>query len=73
MRKNGQWMQYGFECNGHTKTPTGIETGKHTSTEESGGEFNNPAVVLKGDGAGETETVKGPADMPVVDLVGSTG
>lgn len=53
-----------------TETPTGIETGKHTSTEESGGELDNPAIVLKGDGASETETVKGPADVPVVDLVG---
>ena len=50
------------------ETPTGVDTGKHTSAEERGGEFDPPAVVVEGDDASEAETVERPANVPVEEL-----
>lgn len=54
----------------HTETPGRVQAGKHPSTEESRGELDVPTVVLQADDAGETQTVKGPTNVPVKDDTG---
>ncbi len=51
-----------------TETPASVQTAKHTGTEEGRRKFDNPAKVLKGNDAGETQAVQGPANVPIEDL-----
>ena len=56
-----------------TEAPRGIQPREHTGSKKGRRELEEPTVILQSNNASETETVKGPADVPVPSDSGSIG